>query len=100
MLIGSFSAIGYRDFLWHLGPVALVGLFLAWFVLWFSCRRTGLQDVRGEVPKDIMTVNRAALLKPGIVIVMVLAGFLAGFAPVLRNKSVHREILTADVAEM
>lgn len=83
MLIGSFSGIGYRDFLWHLGPVALVGLFLAWFVLWFSCRRTGLRDVRAEVPKDIMTVNRAALLKPGIVIVVVLAGFLAGFAPPL-----------------
>src|SRR5207253_9203470 len=24
ILIGSFSGIGYRDFLWHLGPVALV----------------------------------------------------------------------------
>lgn len=83
MLIGSFSSIGYRDFLWHLGPVALVGLFLAWFVLWFSCRRTGLRDVRGEVPKEFMAVNRAALLKPGIVIVMVLAGFLAGFPPPL-----------------
>src|SRR5439155_540618 len=28
MLIGSFSGIKYRDFLWHLGPVALIGLFL------------------------------------------------------------------------
>jgi Na+/H+ antiporter NhaD/arsenite permease-like protein len=83
MLVGSFSGIGYRDFLWNLGPVALVGLFLAWFVLWFSCRRTGLRDVRGEVPTDITPVNRAALLKPGIVITMVLAGFLAGFAPPL-----------------
>lgn len=35
ILIGSFSGIGYRDFLWHLGPVALVGLFLNWLVLWW-----------------------------------------------------------------
>src|SRR6266481_6261407 len=33
MLIGSFSGIRYRDFLLHLGPVALVGLFLDWAVL-------------------------------------------------------------------
>ena len=33
MLIGSFSGIGYRNFLFHLGPVALVGLFLNWAVL-------------------------------------------------------------------
>src|SRR5437016_4504658 len=40
MLIGSFSDIGYRDFLWHLGPVALAGLFLDWFVLgWLYFRR-------------------------------------------------------------
>src|SRR5213594_2501899 len=73
MLVGSFSGIGYRDFLWHLGPVALVGLFLAWLVLWFFCRRAGLRDVRAEVPTNIPLVNPAALLKPGIVVVMVLA---------------------------
>ena len=83
MLIGSFSGIGYRDFLLHLGPVALVGLFLAWFVVWFSCRRTGLRDVRGNVRTDIVQVNRAALVKPGIVALLVLAGFLAGFPPPL-----------------
>jgi Na+/H+ antiporter NhaD/arsenite permease-like protein len=83
MLVGSLSGIGYRDFLWHLGPVALVGLFLEWLVLWFFCQRTGLRDVRAEVPTDIPLVNPAALLKPGIVVVLVLAGFLAGLAPPL-----------------
>jgi Na+/H+ antiporter NhaD/arsenite permease-like protein len=83
MLVGSFSRIGYRDFLWHLGPVALMGLFLAWVVLWFFCRRTGLRDVRAVVPTNIPLVNPAALLKPGIVVVMVLAGFLAGLPPPL-----------------
>jgi len=27
MLIGSFSGIHYRDFLMHLGPIALIGLY-------------------------------------------------------------------------
>ncbi len=39
MLIGSFSKIGYRDFLFHLGPVATVGLVLDWAVLhWLYMR--------------------------------------------------------------
>src|SRR6266576_7094355 len=42
MLIGSFSGIKYRDFLWHLGPVAVIGLFVDWGVLhWVHMRSTG-----------------------------------------------------------
>src|SRR5947208_5715711 len=48
ILIGSFSGIGYRDFLWHLGPVALVGLFLNWLVLWWLYFRRRIHDVRTE----------------------------------------------------
>src|SRR5215468_8495487 len=33
MLIGSFSGIRYRDFLMHLAPVSVIGLFLNWGVL-------------------------------------------------------------------
>jgi Na+/H+ antiporter NhaD/arsenite permease-like protein len=33
MLIGSYSHIHYRDFLAHLGPIALAGLFFDWLVL-------------------------------------------------------------------
>src|SRR5436853_3122377 len=33
MLIASYSGIKYRDFLFHLGPVALVGLLIAWGAL-------------------------------------------------------------------
>jgi len=32
MLVGSYSHIPYRTFLWHLGPVAIVGLFIDWAV--------------------------------------------------------------------
>jgi Na+/H+ antiporter NhaD/arsenite permease-like protein len=81
MLVGSMSGIGYRDFLWHLSPIALVGLFLNWLVLWLSCRRTGLRDIRTDIPVAVARVNPGGLVKPGIVIVLVLAGFLAGFSP-------------------
>ncbi len=83
MLIGSFSAIGYRDFLWHLGPVAFAGLFLDWLVLWFVSSRTGMPDVAAEAAIEAPLVDHAALVKPAIVGVMVLAGFLAGFSPAL-----------------
>ena len=33
ILIGSVSGISYRDFLAHLGPVALIGLFVDWALL-------------------------------------------------------------------
>jgi Na+/H+ antiporter NhaD/arsenite permease-like protein len=37
MLIGSFSGLGYRTFLWHLGPVAVIGLLLDWLVIHLLC---------------------------------------------------------------
>ena len=47
MLIGSFSGIPYRDFLVHLGPVALVGLFLNWAVLHWMHVRAATQCAGG-----------------------------------------------------
>ena len=39
ILIGSISGIAYRDFLAHLGPVALLGLFVDWALLhWIFLR--------------------------------------------------------------
>ncbi len=83
ILIGSFSGIGYRDFLLHLGPVALVGLFLNWLVLWWLYFRGRIHDVRTEALVDAVPIDRAALVKAGLVTVLVLAGFLAGFPPPL-----------------
>jgi Na+/H+ antiporter NhaD/arsenite permease-like protein len=83
ILIGSFSGIGYRDFLWHLGPVALVGLFLDWFVFWWLYFRGRVHDVRTQAGVNAVQVEHAALLKAGIVAALVLAGFLAGFSPPL-----------------
>jgi Na+/H+ antiporter NhaD/arsenite permease-like protein len=83
ILIGSFSGIGYRDFLLHLGPVAFVGLFLDWFVLWWHYFRGRVHDVRTQAGVNTVQIDHAALLKAGIVAALVLAGFLAGFSPPL-----------------
>lgn len=83
ILIGSFSGIGYRNFLWHLGPVALVGLFLDWLVLWWLYFRGRVHDVRTEAVAGAAEIDHAGLLKAGLVAMLVLAGFLAGFPPPL-----------------
>src|SRR5437868_2545275 len=45
MLVGSYSGIAYRDFVFHLGPVAVVGLLLDWLVLhWLHGRNTKAAD--------------------------------------------------------
>ncbi len=83
ILIGSFSGIGYRDFLWHLGPVAVVGLFLDWLVLWCLYFRGQIHDVQTEPAVNAVQIEHVALLKAGVVAALVLAGFLAGFLPPL-----------------
>jgi Na+/H+ antiporter NhaD/arsenite permease-like protein len=83
ILIGSFSAIDYRDFLLHLGPIALIGLFLDWFVLWWLYFRGRVHDVRIQPGTNTVEIDHDALLKAGIVAALVLAGFLAGFSPPL-----------------
>ena len=82
MLIGSFSGIPYRQFLWRLGPVAIAGLLVDWLVLWILCARTGRRDPATEVAPAVH-VEAGRLLKPGLVIAAVMAGFLAGLSPAL-----------------
>ena len=94
ILIGSLSRIRYLDFLTHLGPVAIAGLFVDWFFLWLLATRP---IVAAAAPSaDLMRSaeqtqklpnqstprpNTSQLLKPGIVVALVLVGFLAGFPP-------------------
>jgi Na+/H+ antiporter NhaD/arsenite permease-like protein len=83
MLIGSFSEIRYRDFLGHLGPVAVVGLFIDWAVLhWVHMRQTGvLSAPDNEIPLPPLDLSR--LTKPVIVATAVVIGFFAGIDPPL-----------------
>lgn len=84
MLIGSLSGITYLDFMWHLAPVALVGLFLDWALIhWLSL----------EIVSDRVAVATALSApefqygpmrkKPVVVLLIVLAGFLIGVPPAM-----------------
>jgi Na+/H+ antiporter NhaD/arsenite permease-like protein len=84
MLIGSLSGISYLEFLAHLGPVAVAGLFLNWAMLHATY-------LRGEVDHvavaDALSAPEFAHApprkKPVVVLVAVLGGFLAGVPPAL-----------------
>ena len=83
MLIGSFSGIAYRDFLLHLGPVAVVGLFLDWLVLrWVYMRQVQHRaEVSDGIPLPPLDLSR--LTKPVIVVTAVVIGFFAGVPPAM-----------------
>lgn len=84
ILIGSISGISYRHFLAALTPVAVIGLFIDWMVLhWLYPNRDALATK--PVAKSFRTglINHGGLAFPLIILVLVLAGFLAGLAPAL-----------------
>jgi Na+/H+ antiporter NhaD/arsenite permease-like protein len=89
MLIGSYSGIHYRDFLLHLGPVALVGLFLDWLVLWriFYPELAGVSAVSGFSVATIQPLSQqpSNLGKPVFVLVCVVLGFFLGAPPALAS---------------
>jgi len=81
MLIGSFSGIRYRDFLMHLAPVSILGLFIDWAVL----HSIHMRDVafragdRTEIPLPALDLSK--LTKPVIVASAVVIGFFVGVDP-------------------
>jgi Na+/H+ antiporter NhaD/arsenite permease-like protein len=83
MLIGSFSGIHYRQFLFQLGPVAVIGLFLAWAVLhWVYVRKSEMPLGREEkIPLPPLDLSR--LRKPAVVVTIVVIGFFAGAPPAM-----------------
>jgi len=83
MLIGSFSGIHYRDFLLHLGPVALVGMFVDWAVLhWVHMRNvTMAAEDRAGIPLPALDLSK--LTKPVIVASAVVIGFFFGVDPAM-----------------
>ncbi len=83
ILIGSVSGLGYREFLWHLGPVALIGLLLDWGILHWLYRRDDLAVPPVDERRQASRVEHPRLRKAVIVVVFVLAGFLAGASPAM-----------------
>ncbi len=94
ILIGSISGIAYREFLFRLGPVALIGLFLDWAVLHWVHLRNGRNGSgngsRNEAVRETARPEPATATEPQIhpawpliVSIGVLIGFLAGFPPAL-----------------
>jgi Na+/H+ antiporter NhaD/arsenite permease-like protein len=82
ILIGSVSHIGYRDFLVHLGPIAMGGLFLDWGIIAVLCRKQlaeALPSEDGGNPESALD----GLLLPILITVGIVAGFLAGWNPAL-----------------
>src|SRR5213594_225551 len=84
MLIGAFSGIGYRDFLFHLGPVAAVGLVLDWAVLhWLYLREPSAATLVDEaIPAP---VERPQMRKTAFVMAVVVGAFFAGVPPALSS---------------
>jgi len=82
MLIGSYSGISYRDFLEHLGPVAIAGLFMDWAMLHWLFRNE-IRSSRTAALRDFPEVQLKSIWKTTIVMAAVVVGFLAGAAPAL-----------------
>lgn len=82
MLVGSYSGIAYRNFLWHLGPVAVIGLFLDWAVLhWVHFRTEAKAAQADDIPLPALDLSR--LRKPLIVVTAVVIGFFVGVPPAM-----------------
>ena len=82
MLIGSFSGIRYRDFLFHLGPIAVIGLLLDWAILhWIHLRHARLPKMEERIP--LPDLDFSHLTKPAVVVTAVVIGFFAGVPPAM-----------------
>ena len=83
MLIGSFSGIHYRDFVVHLGPVALVGLCIDWGVLHWVHMRNVRMTVEDRRAIPLPPLDLSKLTKPVIVASAVVVGFFFGVDPAM-----------------
>jgi Na+/H+ antiporter NhaD/arsenite permease-like protein len=78
MLVGSFSAIGYRAFLAAELPVAVVGLACVYGVLWLAYRDQLPAFLAPAGPDARLSLHYPLMLKTGVVVLVMLGGFLAG----------------------
>jgi Na+/H+ antiporter NhaD/arsenite permease-like protein len=83
MLIGSLSGLGYREFMFHLVPVAAMGLVLDWLVLhWFFAAQLRQPEAQvNTIP--LPSLDLSHLLKPLLIATGVVVAFMAGIPPAL-----------------
>ncbi len=82
ILIGSVSHVSYRDFLLHLGPIAVIGLFLDWGVIAVLCRKQLAEKTAVEETPDGVR-EPGGLVVPLLVALGIIGAFLVGFNPAL-----------------
>ena len=88
MVIGAASGIAYRDFMAHLGPVAVIGLVIDWAILhWIFGRDLHVEpDAAAEAEAEqtaTLQLPAQGMAKPVVVMLIVIVGFLAGVPPAL-----------------
>lgn len=84
ILIGSISKIPYLDFLVHLGPVAVIGLFLDWMVLhWIYFRHESDAPALRPEWLEPPAIKKSRLIFPVAITVLVIVAFLLGVPPAL-----------------
>jgi Na+/H+ antiporter NhaD/arsenite permease-like protein len=79
MIIGSFSAIPYREFTGTLAPVSAAGLVVAATVIWWIYRREFHAANHVDVPRRRVRVFRPLLWKSLTAATFMIAGFFAGW---------------------
>ena len=83
MLIASYSGIHYRDFMFHLAPVAVAGLFLDWAVLHFTHLRAAVPTAPEGATIPLPELDLSRMAKPVVVATAVVVGFFAGVPPAM-----------------
>jgi len=83
MLIGSYSGIKYRDFMAHLAPVAVLGLFVDWGILHWVHFRGIVHDRAEQAQIPLPELDLSRMTKPVIVATAVVIGFFLGVQPAM-----------------
>lgn len=83
MIIGLASQLSYLDFLWALGPVALVGMGVAWLVISLVYRQPLRQEQWMQSTLVSSDVNRPLLRKSLLATAVLLGALVSGITPPL-----------------
>jgi len=83
MLIGSVSRIPYISFLSHLGPVAVVGLFVDWALVRWMYLRHLEPGAKLQTSNSLEVEHHRPKMKPVVLLAIVLVGFLLGVPPAI-----------------